>query len=110
MYRWIIYQQFLFLFNFWVWNRYCRKQSFCIWVQRMQEQFLRFSQLYDSTFMNYSDTVRNKAYYRQVMCDEEVGQTSVSLQTVKQVQYLCTNRNVQRRNWLVSKDVYKRQI
>ena len=72
----------------------------------MTEQFFRFSQLYDTTFMNNSNAVRDEANNRQVMCDEQVGQTSVLLQTVQQVQYLRTNRYVQRRDWLVSYDEF----
>ena len=70
----------------------------------MTEKFFCFRQLDDLAFVDNRNSVRNKAYNRQVMRDEQIGQASALLQTVEQVQYLRTDRNVQRRDRLVGND------
>lgn len=97
MHTWIVNKELLLLFDFrvWSWNR--RQQSLGVRMQRMTEKFFCFRQLDDLTFVDNRNSVRNKAYNRQVMRDEQIGQASALLQTVEQVQYLRTDRNVQRR-------------
>src|SRR5699024_4676335 len=102
--RWIVNQQFLLFLNFWVWLRNSRQQCLGVRMQRMQEEFFCLSKLNDSTFMNNGNTVRDKAYNRQVMRNKQIGQTSALFQLIQKVQYLRTDRYVQRGNWLVSYD------
>lgn len=73
----------------------------------MTEQFLRFAQLNNTSLTNDCNAVGDEADNAQIMCNEQIRQASALLETVEQVEHLCADRHIQRRDWLIGNDKFR---
>ena len=65
--------------------------------------FNNFSQIH------HRDPVRNVAYYRKIVSDEQISQTECPLQILQDVQYLRLDGNIQSRHRLICHDKLRPQ-
>src|SRR5436190_511979 len=61
-------------------------------------QLITICQLHNFSQVHYCDTISYMTNNAEVMGDEEVGQIELLLQALQQVEYLRTNRDIQRGN------------
>ena len=87
----IIDLQFLISFNVWVRIGHCREERFCIWMQRMTEQFLALCQFQNTSLVDDRNSVRDETDNTQVMRNKEIRQSSVLLQFIEKIQHLRTD-------------------
>ena len=73
-------------------------------MQRITEQLIRWRNLNDASIVNDADPVRKVTDNGQVMGNEHIGQTALTLELVHQVQNLGTNRDIKCRNRLIGDD------
>ena len=100
----VVDQELLLLFQTRVGDGNSAQQSLGVGVQGMEEQLFSLCQLHDAALADDGDAVRDESDDRQVVGDEQVGQTAGLLHAVQQVQHLRTDGDVQCRDGLVGHD------
>ena len=63
------------------------KQRLSIGMQRILKEQVSRSLLYHGPHIHYSDIIGEIFYYGQIMSDEDIGQTQILLQLLKQIQF-----------------------
>ena len=106
----IAFQNASFLLVAWVRNWNCRQQCLSIWMGRILVVHFLWSCLYNKTQIHNRNAVRDHLNNRQVVGDEHIGQVKFLLKLMQKVKYLCLNRNVQRRDRLVSDISFGRTV
>ena len=84
-----------------------REKQAGIRVNRIVEQCVFVPHLHNGAQIHNSQPVADIFYNREVMRDEQIGKAEFVLQIHHQVQYLCLDRDVQRRNRLVGNNKFR---
>ena len=70
----------------------------------MRHQLFGVGQLHDVALVDDGDAVGDVPHDREVVGDEEVGDAALFLQVAQQVEHLCADGHIQRRDRLVGDD------
>ena len=73
-------------------------------MKRLLIQICRARDLDDLAQIHHCDAVGNMLDNREAVRNKEIGQAELRLQILKQIDHLCLNRNIKRRNRLVAYD------
>ncbi len=85
-------------------HRYSREQGLGVGMQGVVEDVVGLSELYHIPEVHDPDRVGDVLYNREVVGNEEVGQSVLFLQVLQEVDDLSLNRNVQGRYGLIADD------
>ena len=85
-------------------RRHRREQRLRIRMDRVAEQHAARRQFDDAAGAHDRDAVRDVIDNRQIVRDEQVGQPQLFLQIHQQIQNLCLDRDIERRDRLVADD------
>ncbi len=81
-----------------------RQQRLGVGMQRVLVEVVAVGDLDDLADVHHRHAGRDVADHREVVGDEEKGQTELILEVLQQVDHLCLNRDVERRDRLVGDD------
>ena len=70
-------------------------------------QLLRVGQFHDAALVDDCDAVRNVAHHREIMGDEQVGDSALLLQAAQQVEHLGADGHVQSADGLIGHDEFR---
>lgn len=103
------FQQDAFLLVMNIHSKNSRQQRLGIRVKRILKQFIRRTGFNHRPQIHNADVIRNMADDRQIMRDKHVSQLILILQIHQQIQNLCLNGNIKRRNRLVTDNKFRVQ-
>ena len=78
-------------------------------MQTIHENILITGKLYHFPQVHNKNLIGNMLYYRQIMCDKQIGKISLLLQILHQIQDLCLNGNIKCRYRLIAYNEFRIQ-
>ena len=70
-------------------------------MARGAEHITRLANFHDRTKIQHCDPIADGLHHRQIMADEQIGQSKLRLEVGQQVQHLSLHRNVQSGDWFI---------
>ena len=94
--------RFAFRICNWIRDWYSREQRLCIRVERFGIQLITGSKFHDHTQIHHRNTIADMPNHGKIVGDKEISQVELLLQLLQQIYHLRLDRNIQRRNRLIT--------